>query len=224
MVFILLLLERTAAAETAITVAINMMNPQSASPIETAAKNHNLLFFVYLALIALVTVFTWLVWKSGNKVQDAIRAGADARIEEAKGEAAKANERSTKLENDNLKLRGDLNTESGKVAGLQKDATDAKTEQQRVETDLAKQRALTAKAQKEASDAALALAKFKAPRTLSPEQRENLISALKPFAGQNFALAVFSDPEALALVRVLDALLKSAGWNRVPSQIQRGAA
>jgi hypothetical protein len=48
-----------------------------------------------------------------------------------------------------------------------------------------------------------------------------MISALKPFAGQCFAFAVFPDPEPLGLLRVLNELLKSAGWKRVPSQIQR---
>jgi len=89
------------------------------------------------------------------------------------------------------------------------------------EQDLTDSKIKLANAQKAASDAALALEKFKEPRTLSPEQQDKLIAALKPFAGQNFAFAVFPDPEPLALLRVLDTLAKSAGWNRVPSQIER---
>jgi len=108
-----------------------------------------------------------------------------------------------------------------RVAGLEKDASDAKTAQQQVETELAKQRERTASSEKAASDAALTLAKFMQPRTLSPEQQEKSIAALKPFAGQNFAFAVFPDPEPLALLRVLNELLQAAGWIRVPSQIQR---
>ncbi len=108
-----------------------------------------------------------------------------------------------------------------RVAGLEKEASDATAAQQRVETELAKQKERTASAEKAASDAALALAKLKEPRSLSPEQQEKLIAALKPFAGQNFAFAVFPDPEALALLRIFNELLKSAGWKRVPSQIQR---
>ena len=109
----------------------------------------------------------------------------------------------------------------GNSAALAKDAAVAKTAQQRVETELARQKERTASAEKAASDAALALEKFKEPRTLSPEQQDKLISALKPFAGQNFACAVFPDPEPLALLRLLDTLAKSAGWKRVPSQIER---
>jgi hypothetical protein len=107
-----------------------------------------------------------------------------------------------------------------RVAGLEKDAANAKAAQGRVETELAKQKERTAKAEQAASDAALALAKVKAPRTLSSKQQERLVVDVKPFAGQNFAFAVFPDPEPQALARVLDELLKSAGWKRVPSQIQ----
>ena len=86
-----------------------------------------------------------------------------------------------------------------------------------VETELTKQRERTAIAEKAASDASLALARFKQPRTLSPEQQDASIAALKPFDGQNFAFAVFPDPEPLALLRVLDVVLKSAGWKQIPS-------
>jgi hypothetical protein len=107
------------------------------------------------------------------------------------------------------------------VAVLEKDASDAKATQQQVEAELAKQKERTASAEKAASDAALALAKFKQPRSLSRGQREVLIEALRPFGGQHFAFAVFPDPEPLALLKDLDTVLKSAGWIRVPSQIER---
>lgn len=42
-----------------------------------------------------VAIFTWLVWVSGNKVQDAIRDDADARIEGAKTDAAMANQKAS---------------------------------------------------------------------------------------------------------------------------------
>jgi hypothetical protein len=90
-----------------------------------------------------------------------------------------------------------------------------------VEVALEAQKERTAKAEKDASDAALALAKFKQPRTISPEQRQKLVADVKPFARTKFAMAVFPAPEPLALARNLDVLLKSAHWERVPSQIQR---
>ena len=88
-----------------------------------------------------------------------------------------------------------------------------------LESQVATAEARAAKANAVASQARLELAKLKEPRTIAPEDQEKIIAALKEFAGQNFGFSVFSDPEALALLRALDAVLKSAGWLRVPSQI-----
>lgn len=113
-------------------------------------------------------------------------------------------------------ITGNIVTErqAARLLSFDKSLTEAKTE-------LGKQQERAAKAEKSASDAALDLAKFKQPRSLLPEQQSKLILDVKPFAGQNFAFAVFPDPEPQALTRVIDGLLKSAGWKRVPSQIQR---
>jgi ubiquinone biosynthesis protein UbiJ len=39
------------------------------------------------------------------------------------------------------------------------------------------------------------------------------------FAGQKFSFNVFSDPESINLVQLIDATLKSAGWVRIGSQV-----
>src|SRR6266481_1427347 len=129
-------------------IATNQLSKESGnSSIVSAIATHNRLFFVYMVLVVMVAVFTYLVWQSGNRVQGAIQSDADARIKEAQrgaseadakaasagDSAAKANEKAKQLENDNLKLRTDLDKESGKVAGLQKLAADAITSQHEVE-------------------------------------------------------------------------------------------
>ena len=88
-----------------------------------------------------------------------------------------------------------------------------------LESQVAVAEARAAEANAVASRAQLELAKLKEPRTIAPEDQEKTIAALKEFAGQNFAFSVFGDPESLALLRTLDAMLKSAGWLRVRSQI-----
>ena len=88
-----------------------------------------------------------------------------------------------------------------------------------LESEVAAAEARAAEANAVASQARLELAKLKEPRTIAPEDQEKIIAALKAFAGQNFGFSVFPDPEPLALLRVLDAVLTSAGWLRVPSQI-----
>ncbi|MDE0623883.1 MAG: hypothetical protein OXH83_19640 [Bryobacterales bacterium] len=79
--------------------------------------------------------------------------------------------------------------------------------------------ARAAQANAVASQAQLELAKLTQPRTIIPEDQEKIIAALKRFQGQSYSFSVFGDPESLALLRVLDVMLKSAGWLRVPSQI-----
>ncbi len=89
----------------------------------------------------------------------------------------------------------------------------------KLESQIAAAEARAAEANAVASQARLELAKLKEPRTIVPDDQEKIIAALKKFAGQNFGFSVFPDPESLALLRTLDAMLKSAGWLRVPSQI-----
>ena len=88
-----------------------------------------------------------------------------------------------------------------------------------LESQIAAAEVRAAEANAVASQARLELAKLKEPRNISPENQEKIIVALKEFAGQNFCFSVFPDPEPLALLRVIDTVLKSAGWLRVPSQI-----
>ena len=88
-----------------------------------------------------------------------------------------------------------------------------------LESQVAAAEARAAEANAAASQAQLELAKLKQPRTIAPEDQETVVAVLEEFEGQNFSFSVFGDPEALALARVLDTLLKSAGWIRVRSQI-----
>ena len=88
-----------------------------------------------------------------------------------------------------------------------------------LESQVAAAEVRAAEANAAASQAQLELAKLQQPRTLVAENQQQIIAALKKFAGQHFGFSVFQDPEALALAQALDAMLKSAGWLRVPSQI-----
>ena len=88
-----------------------------------------------------------------------------------------------------------------------------------LESQVAVAEARAAEANLAASQAQLDLAKLKEPRTIAPKDQETIISELEKFTGQNYSFSVFQDPEALALLRVLDSILKSAGWLRVRSQI-----
>ena len=73
-------------------------------------------------------------------------------------------------------------------------------------------RAVAAKAQ-------LELARFKAPRTITPDQSIAIEQALDGFEGQFYAFSSSGDAEALDYVRQIDRVLERAGWIRVPSQL-----
>ena len=108
---------------------------------------------------------------------------------------------------------------------LSKQVTDAKDRQLRQyrtesEVNIAAAEARAAEANLVASEAQLELAKLKAPRTVAPEDQVKMIADLKAFTGQKYSAAVFQDPEALELLRVLDAMLRSAGWVKVKFPIQ----
>lgn len=105
----LLQLETIAAIPRMTMPAIKMVIAMSIiqsdpSAIERAATAHKWLFTGYILLLLFTALMTWLVWQSGNKLQDAIRNDAEAKIESAKAEAANATKQAEELKNENLKL------------------------------------------------------------------------------------------------------------------------
>lgn len=183
----------------AIMLIVNMINAvstneSSPSPIQMAERAQHNLFVIYVVVLVvgglLAALFTVLVWRAGNRYQDAVQADAKVRLEEARDSAARADERAAKaderaalanaeaakanesaaklneraqaLERDNLVLRDDVNKAAGEVAKLQTEAANARAAQQKVETELAKQR-------ERAANAELALEELRrrqAPRSL----------------------------------------------------------
>lgn len=181
----------------AVTVMVIAMATAQAglSPIEAATRRHGRIFAIYivaLVLTALLIAFlTWLVWDSGNKVQDVIQADADARIQEARLGVAQ-------LQSDNLKLGRDLEDEKGKVANLQTDAANAKT------------------AQANAERALLELQERNKPRHLSAAQQQQIAAKLRAFAPQKANLFAYSgDNEIVGITNDLIASLSpptGAAW------------
>jgi hypothetical protein len=102
---------------------------------------------------------------------------SNSAIADASKEAADANAKAKELEQNNLQLQGKIAEESGKVAGLQKSAADARAVQQRVETELAKQQERAANAER----SLLELEERIKPRILTGDQRTILVDRLKQF-------------------------------------------
>jgi hypothetical protein len=114
------------------------------------------------------------------------------------------------------------------VANARRDASDARAVAAQAESHLAEANARAAEAsakaeqfrlgianaEKDAAEANLALVKFKAWRTLTPEQQKEISRALKPFAGTLFDFQVQPDNESLALMSEIGLSLKGADWKR----------
>jgi hypothetical protein len=84
-------------------------------------------------------------------------------------------------------------------------------------TDVTQAREGAAKANERAAEAQAALQKFKASRSLLPEQQSTVVDAIKAFAGQEFAGAVAASvPDAWSLWETLDQTLRAAHWVRRP--------
>jgi len=74
----------------------------------------------------------------------------------------------------------------------------------------------TAEATARALDAQVALEKFKAPRSISPEQRSRITEEMKKFAGQEFFGMVASDiADAWDIWREISLSLELAGWKQI---------
>jgi hypothetical protein len=65
--------------------------------------------------------------------------------------------------------------------------------------------------------ARLKLEKRLAPRTLNNDQQRRIESKIKPFSGTPYELAVDPVPEAINLLKTVDAILRSSGWTNKES-------
>lgn len=138
---------------------------------------------------------------------------AQTQAEEAKKQAAIANERAQALEGQNIKLRTDLENATAESHAKQ---TELAYEQQK----LAQEQQKTAEAQREAAQAQLALKKHleevaerQRPCHLTAQQRARFLELLndKPQGSVEIRCSV-GDPEAYNFALEIADALKAAGW------------
>lgn len=96
--------------------------------------------------------------------------------------------------------------EQQKTAVAQKEAAEAKATAESF-------RLSVAQADERAAEANLALAKFKQPRTLTLEQQDRIVSKIKAFPNQPFAVYGADDQESIDLTNILGHVLARATWN-----------
>jgi hypothetical protein len=101
-------------------------------------------------------------------------------------------------------------------AELHKQSDDAKLETARLSKEADTARASIAAANARAAEAQLALEKLKTPRSLTPDQQSRIVSKIRKFAPQEYALAVGPGSEPSAFLAALDKVLSNANWVKVP--------
>lgn len=204
--------------------AASTIQSSSDSPVATATRSQSLVFAGYIILLALTILFTILLFRSGNSVQDAIKSDADARIREA-GERIRtvesaANIRIKEIEESAAKDRRESDQ---KIAELAADAdrSKAKIAVAQAEAARANERASdnekeAAHLRKLAADEALARVKIEekiAPRHLAADQLNNLVVALERFPGMRVNLFPYTgDAEISGITGEIRAVLIRSKW------------
>jgi hypothetical protein len=167
----------------------------SLSDVEVAAAAHEREFVIQIivTVIAAIAVayFSFRSWNAGNKLQDALNADAQARIEEAKRDSkvglAKADAEIARLKVENANLYKESQALQLEVAKAKKDAEQEKIERLKLEAQVA-------------------------PRRLTREQQKAIAAALKPFSGRNVGLFTYVyDLEGAILASQIKPALVEAG-------------
>jgi hypothetical protein len=167
----------------------------SASAIDKAATLHVWIFGIYVGVLLLAAILSYLVWRSGNTLQDAIRLDAGARISEAVTRAAEAHRRVA-------------DAEKGAAEALAR-AAEANQRAATLELEAAIQREHAAKAEKELQDLR---GRFTDWRTITPERESTMVAWLLPFAGEAVSvLALPGDDESRRFAEKITDVFKKAG-------------
>jgi hypothetical protein len=137
---------------------------------------------------AVTAIAAFVAGYVGYELTDALQKISDEKVSEAGREAARANESAASA--------------NERAASLEKDAAVA-----RQKIAEANARALEAQAE---------LARFKAPRSLTAEQQSLIVAHIRSFEGQQYSALVAPGPDTWAFWDLLDKVLATAGWKRIP--------
>jgi hypothetical protein len=161
---------------------------------------------------------------SSLQIAELQQQSAEARkeAEQIKANAAKARQESdgriAALTTQGEGFRLDIAKSEERTKLAEQHASEANAKSESFRLDIAKANESAKQAEARAAEATLALERLKAPRTLSIEQQTRIREKLRKFAGQKFDFNVYPESEPMALATMFDAILKSAGWERIDSQ------
>jgi hypothetical protein len=197
-----------------ITALVMMQSSDIPDLVERASSAHRWIALGYIASLLLAALFSYLLWASGNKVQDALRTDADARIAQVKsdGETAKR-ESGQKIAELNKQAEG-LRSEA---ESARKDIAAAQVEVAKASERAANAERETARLNKIAEEERLARVKIEdrlRPRRLSQQQREAIRGAVSAFRGTEVHLTtVVSDSDGSQYAKDFEDVLSQARWH-----------
>lgn len=132
-------------------------------------------------------------------------AAAAKTAEEASTRAVGKSDKAEKSASGAMTLAGGARREAD---SFERDIVSAKEQAANAESHLTE-------ALRRAADAQSELARFRAPRTISPTEQVQMSRALEAFAGTPFDLSVAGDAESIDLMHVVQTVLVSANWRQV---------
>jgi hypothetical protein len=136
------------------------------------------------------------------KQAEANLAEANSRAEEARADAARAYARSDEAKAESAKSFEKASEAQSHLAQSNERAAQANER--------------AAQAEQKAAEAKLELEKFKAPRFLSPQEQQLIVSKISKFAGQEYLVTTFWDlKEPLGFSNQLHQTLIAAGWKYI---------
>lgn len=133
---------------------------------------------------------------------------AKAEVERAHADIEAARQLTATLENSTALARAEAAAANERAANSESNAAFA-------QMSASGAMARAAEAERRAAQARLELAKYKAPRSISPEQQKVMAESLKAFPGTPFDFSVLGAESVTIMQQIADAL-ELAGWSRKP--------
>lgn len=175
----------------------------------------------------LFTAFVIIAGNRKDELNDIVAKAQGLRIAEAQRGAAEANATAKQFESRIAESDARVKTAEAaiasanaaskdavaKVADAQRASAEASTKAEGFRLDIAKANESARQAEARAAEANLELARFKAPRSLSPAQQARIALRLRPLGPRRIDVIVIGDAQEIAgITTLINAALQQAGW------------
>jgi hypothetical protein len=152
-----------------------------------------------------------------SSAADRLQQISDEAVSSANSAAESAKTISKGFEHDIFLVKKDAAEANERAKKYEAGIAEANARAKSAEAQVASAKEQAVKAELRAVEVQLELLKFKAPRILTPIQRERIKAKLQRFSGTPYELAVVPMPEAMSLVGTMDTILRLSAWTNKES-------